>query len=258
MTVLQGPISPRTGVPLRVEVYDRIARAIRSRDLPPESLLPSESELGDAMEVSRTVVREALLLLEEDGLVRSRRGIGRVVCAAQPAVGFERLRPMEQILADRFRDLSVSRTEVTVQKESASFIAEGLGVAPTSPSLFIESVLSSNGDPVALVQEHLPAGDNLLAFDEAVRRLIENVDPDRTCLGTLTAELGPLLSAGRSELTSGTPGAARAKLLGIRPSSPVLIATQTIQLGARPLYLSKVILRPEAGPLEISHSIGRG
>ena len=117
MTVLLGPITPRPGVPLRVEVYDRIARAVRAGALPPESLLPSESELGEAMEVSRTVVREALLLLEEDGLLRSRRGIGRVVSAGQPAVGFERLRPMEQILSDRFPDLSVSRTEVTLQQE---------------------------------------------------------------------------------------------------------------------------------------------
>lgn len=258
MTVLEGPITPRPGVPLRVEVYDRIARAIRSHDLPPESLLPSESELGEAMEVSRTVVREALLLLEEDGLLRSRRGIGRVVSAAQPAAGFERLRPMEQILADRFHDLSVSRTEVTLQQESASFIAEGLGIAPRSPSLFIESVLSSNGDPVALVQEHLPAEENLRPFGDEVRRLVENVDSERTCLGSLSAELGPVFGAARSELTVGTPGAARAKLLGIRPTSPVLIVTQTVQLGSRPLYLSKVILRPEAGPLEVSHSVGRG
>jgi GntR family transcriptional regulator len=258
VTILQGSITPRPGVPLRVEVYDRIAGAIRAGALPPESLLPSESELGEAMAVSRTVVREALLLLEEDGLLRSRRGIGRVVSAAQPAVGFERLRPMEQILSDRFSDLSVSRTEVTLQRESASFIAEGLGIPSTSPSLFIESVLSSNGDPVALVQEHLPAGEDLHTFGVQVQRLVENIDRKRTCLGSLAAELGPAFGAGRSELTAGTPGVARAKLLKIRPTSPVLIVTQTVHLGSRPLYLAKVILRPEAGPLEISHSAGRG
>lgn len=258
MTVLQGPITPRPGVPLRVEVYDRIAGGIRAGALPPESLLPSESELGEAMQVSRTVVREALLLLEEDGLLRSRRGIGRVVSAAQPAVGFERLRPMEQILSDRFHDLSVSRTEVTLQRESASFIAEGLGIPSTSPSLFIESVLSSNGDPVALVQEHLPAGESLRIFGPEVQRLVETIGSERTCLGALTAELGPAFGTGRSELTAGTPGVVRAKLLNIRPTSPVLIVTQTVRLGSRPLYLAKVVLRPEAGPLEISHTVARG
>ncbi|MFG6476912.1 GntR family transcriptional regulator [Microbacterium sp. P06] len=258
MTVLQGPIAPRPGVPLRVEVYDRIAGAVRAGAMPPESLLPSESELGEAMGVSRTVVREALLLLEEDGLLRSRRGIGRVVAAAQPPAGFERLRPMEQILSDRFPDLSVSRTEVTLQRESVSFIAEGLGITSSSSSLFIESVLTSSGEPVALVQEHLPAGENLRSFGTQVQHVVENVDEERTFLASLTAELGPAFGTGRSELTAGTPGAVRAKLLNIRPTSPVLIVTQTVHLGSRPLYLSKVILRPEAGPLEISHSAGRG
>lgn len=240
-----------------MEVYDRIASAVRAGDLPPESLLPSEGELGEAMEVSRTVVREALLLLEEDGLVRSRRGIGRVVSAAQPAAGFERLRPMEQILSDRFDDLSIRRSEVTLQQESAAFVASGLGIPPTSPTLFIESVLVSNGDPVALVQEHLPAHGNLRSFGTQVQRAVESIDRERTCLGSLTAELGPAFGTGRSELTAGTPGVARAKLLEIRPSSPVLIVTQTVHLGSRPLYLAKVILRPEAGPLEVNHSAGR-
>jgi GntR family transcriptional regulator len=262
VTVLLGPITPRPGVPLRVEVYDRIARAVRAGALPPESLLPSESELGETMEVSRTVIREALLLLEEDGLLRSRRGIGRVVSAAQPATGFEHLRPMEQILANRFDDLAVRRTEVTLQEESASFIAEGLGIPSTSPCLFIESVLSSSGEPVALVQEHLPARENLYALGTQVQQLVEDLgkglDGERTCLGALTAALGSALGRGRSELTAGTPGVVRARLLKIRPTSPVLIVTQTVHLGSRPLYLSKVILRPEAGPLEISHAAGRG
>ena len=258
MTDLQGPIAPRPGFPLRVEVYDRIAGAIRSGALPSESLLPSEGELGEAMEVSRTVVREALLLLEEDGVLRSRRGIGRVVSSAQPRAGFERLRPMELVLSDRFPDLSVNRTEVTLQRESVSFIAEGLGIPSTSPSLFVESVLSSDGTPVALVQEHLPAGANLRAFGAAVQNIVENLDRERTCLGSLAAELGPAFGTGRSEVTAGAPGAVRAKLLAIRPTSPVLIVTQTVHRGPRPLCLSKVILRPEAGPLEVSHSAARG
>lgn len=259
MSILQGSITARPGVPLRVEVYDRIAGAIRSGALPSESLLPSEGELGDAMEVSRTVVREALLLLEEDGLLRSRRGIGRVVSGDLPAVGFERLRPLESILGIRFPELSVRRTEVTRQQESASFIAEGLGITPQSSSWFVESVLSlsRDGEPVALVQEHLPADRNLQTFGTQVQRLVEKPDPERTLLGSLTTALGPAFGGGRSEVTVGTPGVVRAKLLQIRPSSPVLIVTQTIHLGSRPLYLSKVILRPEAGPLEIGHTLGR-
>lgn len=33
------------------------------------------------MKVGRTVVREALMLFEEDGLIQARRGVGRFVAA---------------------------------------------------------------------------------------------------------------------------------------------------------------------------------
>jgi DNA-binding transcriptional MocR family regulator len=36
------------------------------------------------MKVSRTVVREALMLLEEGGLIRARRGVGRFVADTLP------------------------------------------------------------------------------------------------------------------------------------------------------------------------------
>ena len=52
--------------------YSRIAEAIRNNLLQPGSTLPTETELGTGMKVSRTVVSEALMLLEEEGLIRAK------------------------------------------------------------------------------------------------------------------------------------------------------------------------------------------
>lgn len=65
-------------------------KAIRNNLLTPGSMLPTETELGGDMKVSRTVVREALMLLEEDGLIRARRGVGRFVADTLPRIGIER------------------------------------------------------------------------------------------------------------------------------------------------------------------------
>ncbi|ADX72215.1 transcriptional regulator [Pseudarthrobacter phenanthrenivorans Sphe3] len=70
---LSQPVAAQPGAPLRVAVYSRIAEAIRNGLLTPGSMIPTETELGTNMKVSRTVVREALMLLEEDGLIRARR-----------------------------------------------------------------------------------------------------------------------------------------------------------------------------------------
>lgn len=253
---LRGAIEPRPGLPLRVLVYDRVAEAIRSGTLAASSLLPSESELGEAMGVSRTVVREAVLLLEEDGLVRGRRGIGRFVADRVPTVGFERVQPIESLLRGRFPGLIVERNETTLQQSATPFISAGLAISSDSPSWFVESILSNDDGPVALVQEHLPAGDHLASFGDAVREAVEGGDDARTCLGNLTQALGVGFGSGRSEFSGGSPGRARAQLLRVRPTDPVLVVTQTLTVDGRALYLSKLILSAAAGTLSLNHSNG--
>ncbi|MDQ0770234.1 DNA-binding GntR family transcriptional regulator [Pseudarthrobacter defluvii] len=84
---------------MSVAVYSRIAEVIRNGLLTPSSMIPTETELGADMKVSRTVVREALMLLEEDGLIRAGRGTRRFVSDSLPRTGIERIRPFEEVLA---------------------------------------------------------------------------------------------------------------------------------------------------------------
>ena len=63
------------------QVADQIQQLILSRDLKPGDRLPTERELGDTFQVSRTVIREAIRSLEARGLVSSRTGSGTYVRA---------------------------------------------------------------------------------------------------------------------------------------------------------------------------------
>ena len=74
--LLSQQVVAQPGAPLGIAVDSRIAEAIHNGLLTPGSMIPTETELGTDMKVSRTVVREALMLLEEDGLIRARRGVG--------------------------------------------------------------------------------------------------------------------------------------------------------------------------------------
>lgn len=108
---LSQPVAAQPGAPLRVAVYSRIAEAIRSGLLTPGSMIPTETELGTDMKVSRTVVREALMLLEEDGLIRARRGVGRFVSDTLPRIGIERIQPFEEVLGSPGQPAEVKRTK---------------------------------------------------------------------------------------------------------------------------------------------------
>ncbi len=64
-------------------LYLRVARTLKqeivSGEHPVGALLPTEDKLCERFSVSRYTVREALRLLRDDGLVRSRQGAGTIV-----------------------------------------------------------------------------------------------------------------------------------------------------------------------------------
>ncbi|WP_240930554.1 GntR family transcriptional regulator [Isoptericola sp. BMS4] len=253
--LLNRPVAVPPGQPMRVAVYSRLADGIRRQVLPPGSVLPNEPDLCVALGVSRTVVREALMLLEEDGLVRNRRGIGRFVATSLPRVGLEQVRPYEQVFGDEHGGVEVRRVRTRTQA-TTDFVSAALGLPDDVDTWFVESVLVRDGEPVALVQEHLPAGRQLADVSRAVADVVAQVaDGPGTLLASLVERLGPVLDAGECELVAGVPGDSRAALLDVGPEDPVLVLTQVARHGDRPLYLAKVLVPPRAGHLRVVQSV---
>lgn len=245
--VLSEPLDASANIPLRVAVYSRIMNAIRAGHFPVSSLLPSETDLGSAMKVSRTVVREALMLLEEDGYIRSRRGIGRFVATRLPRVGLERIRPMEEILAEAGSGVQVRRTQHVLHPSSSVFIAEPLGIREDEASWFFESVLTRDGSPIALIQEHAAERGAFIEGDpEAARVIVDDVGGEATLLAKLISAVRPAFGPGETDIAAGTPGVARGKLLELDAKDPVLILTQTVEHSGQVVYLAKTLVNTGA------------
>ena len=248
---LAEPVSGTLGQPLRVAIYSRIAAGIRARVFVPGAALPTEIELGEHLGVSRTVVREALMLLEEDGLIVTRRGIGRFVATEQPKIGLEPLRPLEQVLASADTPVAVRRVAAEIQT-ATEFSAGALGIAREARTWFFESVLTRGADKIALVQEYLPSEDILFKLSPALAAgLPAQKKGASTVLELVIATLGQKLSRSSFDITVGTVGAVRGRLLGLRPADPILLMNQTIYLGDKPLYLAKHVVSAKAGHLSV-------
>ncbi len=65
-------------------LYLDVLAGILMGDYPPQSRLPTETKLAQDYGVSRTIVRSALELLKNDGVVQSRQGSGTVVVPFDP------------------------------------------------------------------------------------------------------------------------------------------------------------------------------
>jgi len=251
--VLGEPLLTSPGQPLRVAVYSRISQAIRSGALAGGELLPRETELGLALGVSRTVVREALMLLEEDGLIVTKRGVGRFVSESIPHEGeLDEFQPLEFLLAEPGTSLHVTVVEFTLQK-ATDFVTDHLGLTASEDFWFRECVVARDGVPVALVQEYLPDEARLAALNEAVSRELQDAARQpSTLLQALTERVGPVFSAGLCRVGASVAGRTRGTLLGVKSTDPLLVLTQTAELAGVAAYTTKCALPPAFGHLAVS------
>jgi GntR family transcriptional regulator len=77
-------ITGRGKVPKYRQIADAIEAAIRSGELSPSSVIPSEQRIMDETGAARGTVRHAVALLRERGLVWTRPHLGTFVSAEIP------------------------------------------------------------------------------------------------------------------------------------------------------------------------------
>ncbi|GGF04855.1 GntR family transcriptional regulator [Mycetocola zhadangensis] len=247
---LQKQLPLAAGQPIRVAVYARIAEGIRSGVFPLGAMLPRETELSTMLGVSRTPVREALMLLEEDGLLVTRRGVGRFVTNSIPRGGLEQLRPFEVTLAAPNVTMTVEPVRFALEGIT-DFLSSRLALDPAANAWIRESVLLHDGLPVATVQEHLPAGRYLSDVSESIAFDLEAMATEpRTLLASMQAK-GHIFTNGVCQIVAADAGPTRAQLLDMEPTGPVLVLTQTAEYGGVPLYAAKCIVAPGLGPLSV-------
>jgi GntR family transcriptional regulator len=206
------------------------------------------------MKVSRTVVREALMLLEEDGLIRARRGVGRFVADTLPRIGIERIRPFEEVLGGPGQHIEIKR--ILREKQPASeFVAPGLDVAPGSDVWLWDSVLIRDGEAIAHLQENISALPVSLGSSSAAAPLEIDDDGGSTLLATLNNRFGRVLGPGECQISLSQAGPTRAKLLDLRAPDPVLVLTQYVRYGNRPFYLAKCLIAARAGHVSVMQSL---
>lgn len=66
-------------IPLYVTVYETICQWLKDGKYKPGEKLPGENVLAEQLEVSRGTLRQAMLLLQEDGLIINHQGKGNIV-----------------------------------------------------------------------------------------------------------------------------------------------------------------------------------
>ncbi|MGW1934120.1 GntR family transcriptional regulator [Streptomyces sp. NPDC001919] len=241
-----------------VALYERIADAVHDGTYPPGSTLPSEPKLAVELGVSRPALREALLLLQEDGLLTVRRGVGRTVNDRPPRRGFEHVRPIEELIGAG-TPLRVRALLRTVE-EPTDFTTQHL-LAPARAELrFWESLLTGEGTAAALSHEWAAADELLDRVHPEFARALRAAN-SRTGQGAAASMLSVLLGASRetalsahSGITATLLGRRRGDQLGRPADTPAVLVTQVVRVGETPVLAAKHMLPTGAPALPVLQS----
>ncbi|MEE1753917.1 GntR family transcriptional regulator [Streptomyces sp. SP18CS02] len=237
-----------------VVLYERIVDAIHAGTYPPGSTLPSEPKLAAELGVSRPALREALLLLQEDGLLSVRRGVGRTVNDGPPRRGFEHIQPLEELIGGggQVRVRALLRTV----EEPTDFTTQHLLAPARSELRFWESLLTAESAAAALSQEWAASGDVLeRAHPGFARALDEEPATGRaSMLAVLAGASRSVPLSAHSGVTATLVGQRRGEQLGRPADTPAVLITQVVRAGDTPILAAKHMLPTGAAALPVLQS----
>ncbi|KOG55649.1 GntR family transcriptional regulator [Streptomyces virginiae] len=217
-----------TRQPKYQRIADALRTAIRAGEYGPGDRLPGENDLMATYEVARMTARQALGVLQNEGLAEARKGAGVFVRAFRPL----RRRGIQRLAHDQWgsgrsvwstdtedRELVVDQIDVR-EAEADGRVCDALGV-PAGTRVWARSrrfVL--DGKPVLFAVSHLPSD---IVADSAVTQV--DTGPGGTY--ARLAELGHAPVHFREEIRCRMPSADEAERLSLSMGTPVVQIVRT-------------------------------
>jgi GntR family transcriptional regulator len=147
-------INKSSYVPMYKQLVEQFARSIRSGDLTPGTKMPSEREIADTLNVSRTTARQAIDELVNLGIVFRAQGKGTYV--AEPGMrdllGFTSF--TDHMKGMGFKPSSKIITQELIEPDEE--MADALRLRPGEKVLFLRRIRLADGKPVAIQTSHIP------------------------------------------------------------------------------------------------------
>lgn len=236
--------------PLSVQVYDRLMKALHESRLAPGDALPSETELARQLGVSRTVLREALLLLEEDGALERGPGRRRVV-AARTARASSFSSPLEELVRTA-RPMAPLLRRTSVNPASTYFSRRLLDLPENAEIAVWETVFGVDDQPVCSALEFIPTD----RMPEPARALTEADAPLEAAPGSLLSLLGPQFRARTSpalwRITAASTQTHRTAWMRLPEQTPLIVLTLVLARDGAPIYLAKHLIRLDLAELAVT------
>ncbi|MDP6573885.1 MAG: GntR family transcriptional regulator [Rhodospirillales bacterium] len=231
----------RSRVPLYLQVASTLARRIEGGQWQPGQKISTLEELGVEFQVARVTVRQAIEVLQNDGLVRCRQGKGTFVTQGARNKRWLKLETEWSALIETIGD-NVPRFIVSKDPAPAPRLEDGEG-APAAGYQHLLSVQSRNNQPYAVASVYL------------ARHVYERA-PEQFRAGVALAVLpnldGLAIASARQTLVIGSADTETAELLKVALNAPTAEARCVVvdDKGVA-IYIGDIVYRGDCVKLDI-------
>ncbi|MCM0649993.1 GntR family transcriptional regulator [Clostridium swellfunianum] len=203
-------------------VYNQLFKMINEGNFPEGSRLPSEPDLSKLLGVSRTTLRQALSLLQDDGVVKNIRGKGNYIIKShsEKPIGLEAIgHPVYKCSSDTIDEIKM---ELRIEP-SSDYINQTLG-RKTPVVVVIDRWYKSQGNPVAYSFTLIPI--------ETISKFNIDLNNHDRVLEFIEKELYDLCSNVLVEIKYSTSGNVSAKFSPISSENQFYLVQETMYEGS--------------------------
>jgi GntR family transcriptional regulator len=227
-------INKQSPVPYYYQLAELLRELIQNQDGEEAFLLPSETELAKAHNITRATVRQALDVLEREGLIYKEKGRGTFAAKVRSRYSLTTLIPTTDEITRRgwIPSVKVISTRALIPPQH---IRQALQLAPDQEVFELCRLRLGNDQPISVQWSYLPA--------HLCPALLQH-DLTQSLTHLLESKYDLRLWTAREILRARLVTSAEAKLLDIPPKSAVL-------------YMERITFSPDNLPLEFLESVWR-
>lgn len=141
--------------PTYLQVYNKIKQMIQEGGYSVGTFLPSESELEEMFQVSRTTIRKAVKMLSEDGIVTVRQGSGTIINGNRITQNYNKVNSVTESLRRKGYTVTTGSMMIDILPASVT-LAKELEIPINEKVARVQRVQYANGTAVAIMINYIP------------------------------------------------------------------------------------------------------
>lgn len=202
-------------MPIYKQVYSELKQMVKDGIYPAGSYLPTESQLEQQFDISRTTVRKAVKLLAEEGLVVVKQGCGTEVQDISFSQRLNKVTSFSETLREKGYEVTTQGMSIEIIPAPAQ-IASLLNIDEGSPVYYLQRVQCANNQPIGIMENYLIAS----LFPE----LEQHANTFVSLYNFLEEFYGLTISSANEKISAASATFIESQILQIPVGSPLLVS----------------------------------